>query len=118
MDHPGRCNCTDVLTPEQHERCLADAWQAWLDRQGEPCDDCAFRKGSPEQGEGDLARIATQPVPFRCHKGMPVDARSGKPIENAYAPVLVRGRDGLIEAAQYPICTGWRRARCALIKRP
>lgn len=111
---PERCSCDDTLTPEQHAQCRAEAWQAHLERGGEMCDDCAFRKGSPEAD--DLARVAASPVPFRCHKGMPVDARPGYPQRDAYCPGVAIV-DNTVTAPDYPICAGWIRAQRALARR-
>lgn len=106
-----RCTCSDTLSQEDHERCVAEAWDAFHKRRGRACHDCAFRKGSPEQD--DVAKIAASAVPFRCHQGMPVDARGGMPVENAYAPALRTSKRGT-EAPDYPVCAGWRRAHAAL----
>lgn len=103
-----------MLTPEQLDQCVVDAWAAYFDRQGDMCADCAFRKGSPE--EDNIAQIAANRTPFRCHEGMPVDARCGYPVKDAYAPVLAVS-DGNITAPDYPICAGWLRAHAALAKR-
>lgn len=111
---PERCTCTDTLSTDDHERCIAEAWDAYLERDGEMCHDCAFRAGSPEQDQ--LEKIAACDEPFRCHQGMPIDARGGVPRKNAYAPVLVQVGKGLV-APEYPICAGWRRAHAALAKR-
>lgn len=108
------CTC-ETLTPEQLDLCLADAWDDYTRRGGEPCVDCAFRAGSPEQD--DLALIAASPEPFRCHQGMPVDARGGVPLKDAYRPPLVRTEGGHITNDAYPICAGWARARAALARR-
>lgn len=113
---PDRCTCDDTLTPEQHEQCRADAWDAFMARGGEPCDDCAFRKGSPEAA--DLVEIARNRTPFRCHKGMPVDARPGYPQRDAYCPGMVRDGAGNVTAPEYPICAGWKRAHAAVTKQP
>jgi hypothetical protein len=107
-----RCTCSDTLSQEDHTRCLADAWSAFRDRDGGMCHDCAFRKGSPEQDE--LRAIAAAPEPFRCHQGMPVDARRGTPSRDAYAPVLRAVEGSGLTAPDYPICAGWRLARLAL----
>ena len=45
--------------------------------QAEPCDDCAFRPGSPEQQDPErwaarMSRLKSDTL-FYCHKGMPVD---------------------------------------------
>jgi hypothetical protein len=103
-----RCTCT-LVTDEQTDLCLRDAWQSWLDRSGAPCVDCAFRKGSPEDVDGLLVRLRTQPEPFRCHQGMPVDARRGTPVFDSYHPGSARER--------YPICAGWRRCQASLFRR-
>lgn len=109
-----RCTCSDTLSEADHQQCLAEAWEAHRQRRGRACDDCAFRKGSPEQDS--LATVAASPVPFRCHKGMPLDARRGTPVENAYAPVM-RSSDRGVEAPDYPICSGWKRAHAALLRK-
>lgn len=98
---PERCTC-DNLSDEDHIQCIRDAWRAEMERNGEPCHDCAFRKGSPEQDIID--RIARQDAPFRCHQGMPFNASSvaqgGSVVD--YCPQSPVG---------YPICAGWLRAR-------
>jgi hypothetical protein len=106
-----RCTCSDTLSESDHQQCLAEAWEAHRQRRGRACHDCAFRKGSPEQDS--VAAIAASPVPFRCHQGMPLDARRGTPVENAYAPVMRKSHRG-VEAPDYPICAGWKRAHAAL----
>jgi hypothetical protein len=113
-DGPAGCHCIDTLTPEQHQQCRADAWQAFRERGGEACDDCAFRKGSPESER--LDEIARSTVPFRCHKGMPVDARPGYPQRDAYCPGILRIGSS-IDAPDYPTCAGWKRAHAALARR-
>lgn len=111
---PAYCTC-DTLSPEDHARCVSDGVEAFLRRGGGMCDDCAFRAGSPESDR--LEEIARSSVPFRCHKGAPVDARSGTPVKDAYVPVLARSATGELEDIGYPICAGWRRANAALTKR-
>ena len=106
---PEHCTC-DTLTDEQHAQCVADGWAAFRERRGRTCADCAFRKGSPEAEQ--LARIASSPVPFRCHQGMPVEAKGGFPVRDAYCPRIARGPVD-VEAPDYPICTGWKRAHDA-----
>lgn len=109
--HDGEAGCyCDTLTDEQHAQCVAEARAAFEARAGEMCDDCAFRRGSPEADE--LDRIAADSTPFRCHKGMPVDARPGFPMLNAYCPrAAERG------APDYPVCAGWKRAHAAATRR-
>lgn len=112
---PDRCTCTDTLSKEDYEKCVAEAWEAFRARGGDMCHDCAFRKGSPE--EEQLAKVSADPEPFRCHQGMPVDARGGVALRDCYAPVLCPGELGGQTAPEYPICAGWLRARAALAKR-
>ena len=101
----GHCTCIH-LTPEQHAQCEDEAWQVHRERDGDPCADCAFRKGSPE--EDQLEQIAAQDEPFHCHQRMPVRAVGGVPQRDDYAP-----RDRTL----YPICSGWQRAHDALSRR-
>jgi len=103
---PERCTCDDTLTAEQRSLCIADAWAAHRARKGESCHDCAFRAGSPEQDI--LGRIIAQPetAAFRCHQGMPVDARRGTPAQDCYKLTNA-------QADAYPVCAGWRRAHAA-----
>jgi hypothetical protein len=110
---PERCTC-DTLTDEQHALCVAEGWAAFHARSGRMCDDCAFRKGSPEAEQ--LTRIAASSVPFRCHKGMPVDAKGGEPVRDAYCP-RTSSNHWSVEATEYPVCAGWKRARAAQARR-
>lgn len=103
---PTGCTC-DTLSEEDHARCVADAWRAFRGRAGAMCHDCAFRKGSPEQEQ--IPDIAAQGTPFRCHQGMPVDARGGSPHKDAYCPKLTDDN----QALDYPICAGWWNAYAA-----
>lgn len=104
-----RCTCT-TLTDADHEKCVAEAWEAFHARAGAMCDDCAFRKGSPESEE--LERIARQDTPFYCHKGMPVRAPFGKPVQDDYCPRT----DATGAPLGYPVCAGWKRAHEALVR--
>lgn len=52
---------------------------------GEPCDNCAFRKGSPESADKTewknlLAKLRLQGGEFKCHKGAPliIDQATGR----------------------------------------
>jgi hypothetical protein len=110
---PERCTCSH---PEaSHEQCVVDAWADHESRGGEMCFDCAFRKGSPE--EGMLAELAARQEPFRCHQGMPIEARSGTPEPGNYRPRLVVLEGRIVTAPDYPVCEGWLRARRALLAR-
>ena len=112
---PEHCTCGALQmpdgTPVPEKRARAEAWAAWYLRGGEMCHDCAFRVGSPEEDE--LWNLAQSAEPFRCHQGMPLDARDGDPVVGNYVPSAVRTPCGTA-ARQYPVCEGWRRARAAL----
>lgn len=103
---PDRCTC-DTLTLLDHAWCEREAWRQLAERDYAPCEDCAFRKGSPEHESGELQRIMDQAEPFHCHRGMPLDMRGGKP--GAYVP---RRNDRGVPAA-YPVCMGWLNATLA-----
>ncbi len=96
-----------LMTDADHEACELEAFTAWRERGGMPCDDCAFRPGSPE---ADLTlSIAQQGQAFRCHQGMPLEYVGGeiKPgLKARYAP-----RDN----TKYPVCNGW--AYCQQLER-
>ena len=96
----------------------------------EPCDNCAFRPGSPEQKDpeswkgliaklkptGDLLRDGQ----FYCHKGIPIDMANG-PGNFLFpqTPVLMDGKpvrnpaDGSIvtteDTSKMRACSGWLR---------
>ncbi|WP_422074158.1 hypothetical protein [Tranquillimonas rosea] len=74
-----------------------------------PCDDCAFRKGSPERADpykwAEIMSIVERGQPFHCHKGLPYDPHTG-----AYdAPDEERGR--------VTVCAGWLNANVAHLRR-
>lgn len=74
-----------------------------------PCDDCAFRKGSPERADpyrwAEIMEIVERDQPFHCHKGLPFDPKTG-----AYeAPDARKGR--------VTVCAGWLGARLAWLRR-
>lgn len=95
----GRCNvCGRVQDVETRD------WP-----EAEPCDDCAFRKGSPEQADpyrwAEIMEVVERGQHFHCHKGLPHDIESG-----AYeAPDAKRGR--------VTVCAGWLNAHVAHLKR-
>lgn len=97
------------LPASVHAACVEDAKRLAVLRAGEPCHDCAFRRGSPEsREEGFLARLIQQSKPFRCHQGMPLDGRGKVPSLGDYAP---------LDPDAYPVCAGWARARASWLAR-
>lgn len=75
----------------------------------EPCDDCAFRKGSPEQSDPwqwmKIREIVESGQPFHCHKGLPYDLKTGK----YEAPDASKGR--------VTVCAGWLNAHVAHLRK-
>jgi hypothetical protein len=76
-----------------------------------PCDDCAFRAGSPERDDpavwAALQQHVTAGEPFFCHQGMHLTARG------RYVP-----RDETAQGVPvgHPRCAGWDRARKAMVR--
>jgi len=115
-----RCSCTKVILIKQlPTECTLElcgncgaAWETYnpndlldpwhLSSFREPCDNCAFRSGSPEQQDKDewlkvIESIKTGDGGFFCHKGVPFDLESedgfayprdkaGKPIVRKLRP--------------------------------
>jgi hypothetical protein len=93
-----------------------------------PCDDCAYRGGSPErqgsdvvQGDGShLAAIVVLNRPFFCHQGIrrPVRFRHPSGVEYtppnldvAYRPPIHHGIPYKADGTPADICAGWAAAR-------
>lgn len=106
---PHYCTCP-TLKKVEHTLAKLRSWRALQRRGFRKCDDCAFRPDSPERDEDDEL-LWTKDIPFRCHKGMPLDARGllERPKEDRgrlnYCP-QIGGRETR-EAVGYAICVGW-----------
>ncbi len=104
-------DCTQLLdlqtlkpvTKEQHAECERQAAEAFRERDGRPCDDCAFRPGSPEMRDELTLTVALQDVPFRCHQGMPLRYFG----EEEWGEKKVSYEPGDPLGTTYPICNGW-----------
>jgi len=109
----GGCGSRDVLTlqgdPGGLGKCMACGRFQHVETRDWPeselCDDCAYRKGSPERDDPEewakLKRIAQDGTAFHCHKGLAFDPATGD-----YAPPdPATGRA--------TICAGWLRANIA-----
>lgn len=75
-------------------------------RMAKPCDDCAFRRGSPERDGAEWPAIVesvAEGEPFFCHVGMLVDS-GGRHVPPA-------GFDDEGRPIGAPVCAGWARAR-------
>lgn len=75
----------------------------------EPCDNCAFRKGSPERADPDewrrlMADIRAGAV-FFCHKGVPVSKDPNQSHDHPKRP------DGSYDTDRMRTCTGYIVAR-------
>lgn len=81
----------------------------------EPCDNCAFRKGSPEQQSHEKWQETLQGLrsggKFYCHKGVPIE--SGSKHGFAY-PTLT---DGVLNQKKARLCRGFLNAWGVWIKR-
>jgi hypothetical protein len=92
------------VTEAQHAECERRGAEAFAERDGSPCDDCAFRPGSPEMRDELTIDVAMQKVPFRCHQGMPLRF-TGYEDDGVTPRVSYEPRDQL--GTTYPICNGW-----------
>jgi hypothetical protein len=102
-------HCTCELPPQAHDESVLVAHAHLHERGGKPCRDCAFRRGSPEMESGEAQRILERnDADFRCHQGMPIDARHGEAELGNFAPD---------DAHRYPVCPGWVAFKLARIYR-
>lgn len=73
------------------------------------CDNCAFRKGSPERADpyrwAEIQEVVESGQAFHCHKGLPFNLKTGK----FTAPDPRQGR--------VTVCAGWLASRIAFLKR-
>lgn len=67
------------------------------------CDNCAFRKGSPERADphrwAEILDTLDEEQPFHCHKGLPMSEPDGGGHVQFEAPDASKGR--------VKICAGW-----------
>lgn len=74
-----------------------------------PCEDCAFRRGSPEREDPSawaaLQRSVADGKTFYCHQGMHLTARG------RYVP---RAEDAEGVPVGHPLCAGYVRARAQI----
>lgn len=68
-------NCKTLWEPFEVEE-LLDPEREPLGAFKQPCNNCAFRKGSPEQKTDLLTKIRTGGGAFYCHKGVPIEPES------------------------------------------
>ena len=77
------------------------------------CDNCAFRKGSPERADpyrwAEVSATVESGQLFHCHKGLPVTLSEDRLVATFEAPDPAKGR--------VTVCAGWLAARIALLKR-
>lgn len=107
--HGEDCSCPPFdlrtlkpVTEEQHAECEGRGWEAYRERNGSPCDDCAMRPGSPEVRDELAITISEQKVPFRCHQGMPMRF-VGEREDDGTPRVSYDPRN----PSHYPPCNGW-----------
>lgn len=77
------------------------------------CDNCAFRKGSPERADpyrwAEVSATVEAGQPFHCHKGLPVTLDPESLVVTFEAPDPSKGR--------VTVCAGWLAARIAHCRR-
>lgn len=71
-----------------------------------PCNNCAFRKGSPEQRDPEAfaklrANLGWRGASFYCHKGVPVDPSN----EDGFA--YPKGPGGILITGKARLCRGY-----------
>ena len=72
----------------------------------EPCDNCAFRPGSPEREDKEswkdlLQHLQLNGIAFMCHKGVPVSQKEGESHDH---PKTERG---VPDFSRSRYCRGW-----------
>ena len=75
------CECKAVWEPFEADM-LSNADEALSPFKG-PCNNCAFRKDSPERScpekwDGIVGQLVYQEKPFYCHKGVPINLNKGE----------------------------------------
>lgn len=115
---PDRCTCwTPVFELDQQQPQPPQRAEDITVR-GQMCDDCAFRKNSPERVadflEEELFGLAEQRKPFYCHDGMRRPAHwlhpDGRRIEGSTAdwqPPIVAGLPYRADGRPGMLCAGW-----------
>jgi hypothetical protein len=92
----------------------------------EPCNNCAFRKGSPEQSDPYTWMKIKEGVedgsPFYCHKGVPIapGSENGFDYPTRKAATNLAGKDVGVEVydqRRLRLCRGWLNTRYALMKK-
>jgi len=91
-----------------------------------PCNNCAFRKGSPEQDDPWLWMRIKEGIedgsPFYCHKGVPIKPNSEHGFDYPMKTIVVEcgGTDTPVDVpdrARLRLCRGWLNSRWAQVKR-
>lgn len=131
-DSPGGCCEGEVNKGAEYCTCWIPEWNA---AQAPPrlpvtpqdiavrarmCDDCAFRPGSPERGDGDgwmadtLYALPSDGQPFYCHDGMRRPTRwrhpDGRQIAGSDAdwqPPMISGVPFRLDGRIGLLCAGW-----------
>lgn len=97
-------NCGTAWEPADPAKMLdkGDRYSCFVD----PCDNCAFRKGSSEQRDPDqwretLGKLGFLAGRFYCHKGVPLDPEG----ENGFA--YPQDRNGKYVERKMRLCRGY-----------
>lgn len=118
-------------------RSCSAIWEYWTEGQtwdptdpvcsfSEPCNNCAFRKGSPEQRDpakwAEVRGYVKTDQTFYCHKGVPIEsgAEYGFAYPQRQVTVMIDGRPvttDVYDTSKLRICRGWLKARGAQQKK-
>ena len=98
-------NCQTIWEPFDPAE-LLDPKREPLDAFNHPCNNCAFRKGSPEQRDPEgfarlRAKLGWLGASFYCHKGVPVDPGS----EDGFA--YPKNAEGMPIVRKLRLCRGY-----------
>lgn len=111
-------------------RSCSCVWEYWTEGQvwdltdavcsfSEPCNNCAFRKGSPERGDpvkwAGIRDLLKEDSPFFCHKGVPIEAGAehGFAYPRRETTVTVDGMSTVTQVydtSKLRMCRGWLNA--------
>ncbi|SDX82508.1 hypothetical protein [Roseicitreum antarcticum] len=100
--HAGCMDCGRIQEPETRD------WP-----EARMCDNCAFRKGSPERADpfrwAEVSETITSGQYFHCHKGLPAKLDADSLSVSISPPDPTQGR--------VTVCAGWLAARIAHCKK-
>lgn len=118
---PRRCTCWEPAFDQSQAGPVGDCSRS--DRRDSLCHDCAYRPGSPERSDPEIAGgLMDLPLighPFYCHQGMRrlvrwvhPDGRTYTPDRDDYHPGYTdEGLPLRADGSPAALCEGWRRLK-------